>query len=290
MEIEPMEMVELDLDIKGNVKPPKHDHRIIMDADTVVYASCAVCEFEAYDAEKDEMVYDINIQDAVEHAKGKIELILDLIGGKWENLEVHFTGGKNSFRYDLLTEAFPDSEHMHYKAKRQLKRTPVGLTALKKELLKIIEGAMHYEFEADDVVVMLKKKYGADAILCAVDKDVLGNTPGTHWNYYDSQKYGIEMKWVDISEDEANFNQYMQAITGDKSDNVPGIPGIGPKKAANFIELGMTEEELWGGVLQAYLKHCKYGDPLDMAILNMRLVSMHQLNENMEVVLWNPPE
>ena len=53
--------------------------------------------------------------------------------------------------------------------------------------------------------------------------------------------------------------------------------------------VGMSEEELWEGVVAAYNKHYKGDkDPIEVAILTMRLVNMHQLNEKGELVLWQP--
>lgn len=286
--MEEPELVDIDLDGKGEILVPKHDKRIIIDADTVVFASCTVCEFELNDMESGEIIYDIDLENAFTHSKEKLEFILDSIGGKVENTELHFTGGKESFRYKLLEEAFPGQEHRQYKFKRQKKHTPAGLDELKAKMLEHYDGKIHYDFEADDIVTYLKKQHGDDSIMCAVDKDVWRNTPGIHWNYYSSLKYNIDMKWVEISEDEAVYYQYLQAIIGDKSDNVPGLHGIGEAKAAKFIEIGMNESELWEGVVTAYVRHCDYGDPYDMALLNMRLVNMHQLQDNMEIKLWEP--
>lgn len=286
---EPGEFIAVSMDGKGNILPPKHNLKLIVDADTIAFSACVVCEYEVEDLDTGELSWEIDMENAFSHAQAKIQVILDQTGGFAENMELHFTGGKNSFRYDLLTKAFPTNTERHYKAKRVYKRSPVGLHALKEMLMNHYTGFMHYDFEADDVAVMLKKKYGDHAILCAVDKDVLGNVPGRHFNYYESLKHGIEMQWVIVTPEVAIYNQHLQAITGDKSDNVPGLKGIGPAKATKFIDIGMDAAELWGGVLRAYLNHCDYGDPSEMAILNMRLVNMHQLGEDMEVVLWNPP-
>ena len=286
---EPGEFVEISVDSKGVILPEKHDKLLIIDADTIAFSACVVCEYEVEDLEAGTSIWEIDLDNALSHAQSKIQTILDRTGGKPENIELHFTGGKSSFRYDLLAKAFPDKPESHYKAKRTFKRSPVGLHSLKEKLMSLYNGAMHYDYEADDVVVMLKKLHGDKAILCAVDKDVTGNVPGTHWNYYESLKHGIDMKWMDISPEQARYNQHIQAIMVDKSDNIPGLSGIGPAKAAKFLEVGMDEHELWGGVLRAYRQHCNYGNPIDMAILNMRLVNMHQLQANKEVVLWNPP-
>lgn len=279
-----MTLVKLDLDRDGNVLKNKHDKLIIIDADTVAFASCSVCEYEVEDGK-----WDISLQEALAHSMDKIEFILDQIGGKPDNVRLHFTGGRASFRYDLLRDAFPDDETMHYKFKRKKKKSPAGLHDVKKLLCKEFIGEIHYEWEADDQVVLDKMIAEDEAILVAVDKDVLYNTPGYHFNYYESKLHKIAMKWVDVTPEEAIYNQYMQILTGDKSDNIPGIKGVGPATAAKFLVEGMSEEDLWQGVLAAFeLKHAIEGiSPYDMAILNSRLVNMHQLTKK-GIVLWEP--
>ena len=307
------DMIEIEIDASGNEILEKHDKVIVIDADTIAFAACSVKEYEVeilgeefhttdemeeFRAKKswDESTFtyrDINIDDAVLHAKGKIDLILDRIGGKPENTELHFTSGRN-FRYKLLEEEFPDNQEMWYKANRgKRKPAPVGLIEVKEGLKEHFKSMYHKEVEADDYVVMRKKQLKENCILCAVDKDVYKNTEDygqPHWNYYEAPwlKNPIKMRWVETSIEEAMYNQYLQAITGDKSDNIPGLKGIGPAKAAKYISEDMDESELWLGLETAYLQHCKYGDGTKMAILNMRLVNMHQLQENGEIKLWEP--
>jgi len=204
-----MTLVKLDLDRDGNRIMNRHDKRIIIDADTIAFASCSVCEYEVEDGE-----YEISVHEAVEHSLDKLRTILDRIGGKEENTYLYFTGGRESFRYQLLDEKFEDEE-MRYKYKRRKKHTPAGLDEVKRGLGEHYNSTHSYLWEADDQVVYEKKKYGDDSILVAVDKDVIMNTPGRHFNYYESKKYKIDMKWMEVSEEEARFNQYIQAITGE---------------------------------------------------------------------------
>jgi len=310
-------MITIDIDAAGNVLPEKNDNIIIVDADTIAFAACSVKEYtievlgeefhnkEAMEEirkkpswDENTLTYrDINIEEAILHAKGKMDLILDRIGGKAENTELHFTSGRN-FRYDLLQEVFPEDPDKWYKANRgKRKPRPVGLKEVKKGLKKYFKSMYHTKVEADDYVVMRKKQLKDKAILVCVDKDVYKNCPDygqPHWNYYEAPwlKNPIKMRWMETSEEEAMYNQYLQAITGDKSDNAPGLKGIGPKKAEQYIVPGMTEEELWYGLETAYSRNCKYAPKgkttVDMAILNMRLVNVHQLKEDGEIELWLP--
>lgn len=296
----------IEIDAAGNYTPEKHDKAIIIDADTIAFAACSVCQYEAVDIspDREHAVYDeslgcfrdINIDEAVLHAKGKVELILERIGGKKKNTELHFTMSRDNFRNQLLKEAFPNNPELWYKAHRsdREKKPPVGLSACKEQLAIHFKSFYWLNIEADDAVVERKYALKDNAILVCVDKDIYKNTPDfgqPHWNYYEAPWLAnpIAMKWIPMDEEEALYNLYMQAIIGDRSDNVPGLPGIGPKKAAAFLELGMSEEELWEGVKAAYNKHCKYGDPEQMAILNMRLVNMNQTTDG-EVSLWQPME
>ena len=283
------EIVEIDIDSKGKVIPATHDKTIIIDADTLVFGTCTMFEYEMFDE------WDLPLDQAYANVLDKLDYILEQVGGKRENTELHFTGSPFSFRYTLLLEAFPDDETMWYKHKRKKNRKPAGLTELKEMVVEhnpVRECQIHQKWEADDYTVLRKKELGDDCIMCAVDKDLLYNTPGKHFNYYSSVKHQIEMCWVEIDEHDAYYHTHLQTIMGDKSDNVPGLKGIGPAKAAKFIDKDMTVNEMWEGVIAAYNRHCDYGNPVDMAILNRRLICMNQLkrkeNGECQITLWEP--
>lgn len=95
-------------------------------------------------------------------------------------------------------------------------------------------------FEADDIIATYARQaeaIGADVTIISSDKDLMQLvTPNVHM--YDSmkdkqiglpeviEKWGVPPeKMIDL-----------QAMVGDSVDNVPGIPGIGPKTAAQLLE------------------------------------------------------
>ncbi len=95
-------------------------------------------------------------------------------------------------------------------------------------------------FEADDLIATyarLAEEAGADTTIISSDKDLMQLvTP--HVSMYDSmkdrqigrdeviEKWGVPPeKMIDL-----------QSLTGDSTDNVPGVPGIGPKTAAQLLE------------------------------------------------------
>ena len=95
-------------------------------------------------------------------------------------------------------------------------------------------------FEADDIIATYARQAettGADVTIISSDKDLMQLvTPAVHM--YDSMKdkqIGIPdviEKWG-VTPDKMID---LQAMTGDSVDNVPGIPGIGPKTAAQLLE------------------------------------------------------
>jgi DNA polymerase-1 len=95
-------------------------------------------------------------------------------------------------------------------------------------------------FEADDIIATYARQaeaVGADVTIVSSDKDLMQLvTPNVHM--YDAMKdkqIGISdviEKWGVAPEKMID----LQAMTGDSTDNVPGIPGIGPKTAAQLLE------------------------------------------------------
>ncbi|HBQ33735.1 MAG TPA: DNA polymerase I, partial [Ochrobactrum anthropi] len=95
-------------------------------------------------------------------------------------------------------------------------------------------------FEADDLIATyarIAEQAGGDVTIVSSDKDLMQLvTPSV--SMYDSmkdkqisipeviEKWGVPPeKMIDL-----------QSLTGDSTDNVPGIPGIGPKTAAQLLE------------------------------------------------------
>jgi DNA polymerase I len=95
-------------------------------------------------------------------------------------------------------------------------------------------------FEADDIIATYARKaeaVGADVTIVSSDKDLMQLvTANVHM--YDAMKdkqIGIPdviEKWGVPPEKMID----LQALTGDSTDNVPGVPGIGPKTAAQLLE------------------------------------------------------
>ncbi|MBB3952290.1 DNA polymerase I [Aureimonas jatrophae] len=103
-------------------------------------------------------------------------------------------------------------------------------------------------FEADDLIATytrLAVEAGGDVTIVSSDKDLM-QLVGPGVTLYDQMKD----KRLGAQEVFEKFGVYpekmidLQALVGDSSDNVPGVPGIGPKTAAGLLDQFGTLEAL----------------------------------------------
>ncbi len=294
------DMVDINIDCKGEILPQKIDKIALIDADTVIFAACTTLAItdqllpetmytdeewaeiitDPGYSEKDHTLSFLNMTDALRHAQEKIDFIMERTG--CTDFELHFTIGRNSLPYHVDKE---------YKANRKGKPAPYGISLLKEEFHGLYPEKVHMNTmaEADHYVVCLKRDNPDKYILCSVDKDVLYGLEGKHFNYYQSTLYNIDMKWVTNTAEEAMKRYYVQTLTGDTGDNVIGLHGIGPKKAEAALRKCTTPGECWHVVVKLYERH---GRGIVDAITNYRLVDMTQLKLDedgvYQVKLWRP--
>lgn len=123
-----------------------------------------------------------------------------------------------------------------YKANRT-QPNPRWLQATKDYLVRE-KGAVQCEFyEADDALGYSQTE---DTIICSIDKDLL-TIPGEHYNF-------VKKERSSVSRYAAEFNFWKQMITGDRSDNVQGITGLGEVKATRILQQVPREE--WCGYIK----------------------------------------
>ena len=105
--------------------------------------------------------------------------------------------------------------------------------------------------------------------VAGIDKDLLQIT-GTHYNF-------VKKEITEISEDTANLKLMLQCLTGDRSDNIPGIKGIGPKKAEKLLS-GVPMQRRWNRVRAAWRAN-KAGDPDVAKRLLTMITSWEELDD-----------
>lgn len=137
-------------------------------------------------------------------------------------------------------------------------------------------------YEADDLIATyarLAREAGGDVTIVSSDKDLM-QLVGEGVILYDQMKD----KRLGPEEVREKFGVYpdkmidLQALVGDSSDNVPGIPGIGPKTAAELLETFGTLEALLeraGEIKQAKRRESIIANA-EQARLSKRLVTLDQ--------------
>lgn len=86
-------------------------------------------------------------------------------------------------------------------------------------------------YEADDAVATaatLAKAKGWEPVICGIDKD-LKQIVGEHYDYN-------KKKTILVSQGDADWNLATQLLVGDSTDNVAGVPGIGPARATKILD------------------------------------------------------
>jgi hypothetical protein len=145
--------------------------------------------------------------------------------------------GKDNYRHEI-------AKTVPYKANRVAEK-PKHLGIIREYMISAWAFSVQEKQEADDAISIRAYALGEeDYIICSIDKD-LDNVRGWHYNFGKNERYFVK-------EEEAIRNFYRQVLTGDRVDNVPGLPGIGPKKAEKILQDCCTEEELYKAVLEAY--------------------------------------
>lgn len=206
---------------------------------------------------------------------GFVKLLFKILDGdKPDYLIVAFDLKAPTFRHKMYTE---------YKATR--KGMPDDLAAQLeplKSLLKAMKVAMCSKegLEADDVIGTLSAKFDVHSYIYTGDRDSFQLVDDKTDVYYTKRGVSDLLK-LNIN----NFKQEtglspsqiidLKSLMGDKSDNIPGVPGIGEKTAyellARFETLdGVYEnlEELKGAV------KTKLADNKDMAYLSYKLATI----------------
>jgi DNA polymerase I len=147
------------------------------------------------------------------------------------HMVVVFDAGAKNFRHEL----YPS-----YKANRSA--TPQDLKSqfpLVREAAKAMNIASLEQigYEADDIIATLAKQATSKVTIVSSDKDLM-QLVDDQVSMYDP----IKSKFIGLKEVEEKFGVTgsqllsLMALMGDSSDNIPGIPGFGPKTALELIK------------------------------------------------------
>ena len=147
-----------------------------------------------------------------------------------------------TFRHEVFAEYKANRPTMPEDLRVQIPSIREIVSALRLPILEK-EG-----YEADDLIATLAKKLereGIETVIVSGDKDLM-QLISSHVTMYDSMKE----KTFQVPEVKERFGVSpdkvveVMGLMGDTSDNIPGVPGIGPKTAGQLIEEFGSIEEL----------------------------------------------
>jgi len=165
---------------------------------------------------------------------GFLKMVLKTIAtANSSKVAIIFDAGRKTFRNELYPE---------YKANRDecppelVQQMPYFRELSKAIGLPVLEAP---GYEADDIIATLTAKLVAqnkDVVIVSGDKDLmqLVNEHVTIWDTMKDKRYKAPEVVEKFGVGPAQVTEVL-ALTGDTSDNVPGVDGVGPKTAAQLI-------------------------------------------------------
>jgi len=151
--------------------------------------------------------------------------------------------GMGNFRYDIAED---------YKGSRSVKPVDEVLMERRKDLNEYAYSLGHFKSdncEADDVVSIWAQEAldaGVNFVIAHIDKDI-DMVEGWHYNFTKETLYYIdaEIGW---------YKMCVQMLTGDSTDNIQGLKGIGPKKAEKLLT-DVPQDGMIAAVKEAWKEH-----------------------------------
>lgn len=199
-----------------------------------------------------------SVENCLHSVKSTMRSVRDATGAT--QVVVYLTG-KGNFREEIYPE---------YKKNRPNKK-PVHYKAIEEYLLKYYDTWVIDGMEADDALAIYQSSF-PNTIICSIDKDLL-QVPGEHYNF-------VKGEHTIIDEQEGLLRFYTQVLTGDPTDNIPGVKGIGKVTAKNMLSNATTEQEMY-----AVCKEAWKGDTDAMHLTARLLYLLRHENDR-----WEPPQ
>lgn len=202
-------------------------------------------------------------------------LISILTNNSLEYFAIIFDKGKKNFRHEIYPE--------YKQTRRETPEELIPQFSIVREACSAfnIDFIEYSGFEADDIIATYAKKAinkGYKVKVISGDKDLTQLI-----------EYGIEIydpiKTKSITNDDllikygvtsSNMRDFL-ALSGDTSDNVPGVPGIGPKTAASLLNDYKSLEGIYENINNITKKKLKENLEIyrDQAFMSQKLVTLN---------------
>jgi len=222
--------------------------------------------------------YEVEAVREAEPVENALFLVPRMVGVVLEKLAcsesdlIMYLSGSDNFRDGVATIK-------PYKGNRDKAERPVHGPAIRKFIKDKYNTKVSVDEEADDEIGYSHyAMYCQDphsSLICTVDKD-MDMIPGMHYNFVKEESYFVD-------EDQADRIFYMQLLTGDGVDNIPGLPRVGPATAAKMLKDKTTVLSMYEVAKKAYAE--KYEHGMDALRENARLLWIRRRPGEW----WQPP-
>lgn len=199
-----------------------YPHAPLIDGDVIAYRAAAACKEDEPES----------------HARFTAKRMLENVVDQFDRGLSHkvYLTGEGNYRYVLAKE-------QGYKANRTQPK-PKHLGAVRDYMVEHWQAVIIEGKEADDALGC--SQTAADTCIVSIDKD-LDMIPGAHYN-------PVKDRYYIMDETSAWRAFYSQLLTGDRTDNIAGVHGIGPKKAAALLD-GLSMLDMDKAVRKVYKEH-----------------------------------
>ena len=170
---------------------------------------------------------------------------------RFNDVEYHLERRYGEGNVDIVPIGFCKNNYRHkvdknYKANRRASEKPQFFAELIQHIKDNIKVQTRSGIESDDLLVKFLHYYGTEnCVIISIDKDYM-QCQSTIFNYRKRQ-------FIDVSKEEALYNIYAQAVTGDRADNVLVCKGYGEKWCEKNLR-GKNEFAMMRTVFTLYSK------------------------------------